>query len=266
MITNLTFAEDITSTDVRVVVDGDTLNTIDAEQGINLPVLIYNNRTMIPLRNTFEMFGISGDQITWDPIERAVEVVTNNSDYIWMQIDNPEIYFNGKALKTDVPAKIFNNRTYVPIAMVSSLLGTVPEWDAETRTVIMNPSTYNLSNYRISFEYDRTNGYVLTEDALDNKAYRFEKKDVLENSIESVLVFTLDSDDINTVFTKYLEDHFLSSEDFKYLSNEREAYSRNVDGLTKTFVSVGNRTLVIESNGIDNSELKVIVESVKEVE
>lgn len=265
LITNLTFAEDLTSTDVTVVVDGESLNTVDAEQNINLPVLIYNNRTMIPLRNTFEMFGISGDQITWDPVERAVEVVTNNSDYIWMQIDNPEIYFNGKALKTDVPAKIFNNRTYIPIAMVSSLLGTIPEWHAETRTVIMNPSTYILTKIGITFEYPRSEGYVLRDDYIENKAYYYQLNDLENNTTPSMLVITMIDEDLDIVYNEYLSEYHLDSTDFVYLSDVLLSYSREQGEERISFVKISDKTLKIVSNGMGFYELNVLVDSIKEV-
>lgn len=265
LITNLSFAEDLTSTDVTVVVDGESLITVDAEQNINLPVLIYNNRTMIPLRNTFEMFGISGDQITWDPVERAVEVVTNNSDYIWMQIDNPEIYFNGKPLKTDVPAKIFNNRTYIPIAMVSSLLGTIPEWHAESRTVILNPSTYKLTKIGITFEYPRSEGYVLRDDFIENKAYYYQLNDLDNNTTPSMLILTMIGEDVNNVFGDYLSMQYLDSTDFVFLTDSPLSYSREEGNRRVTFVKIGNKTLQILSNGMSKDAIKSLVDSIEEV-
>ena len=265
LITNWTFAEDLISTDVTVVVDGESLNTVDAEQNINLPVLIYNNRTMIPLRNTFEMFGISGDQITWDPVERAVEVVTNNGDYIWMQIDNPEIYFNGKPLKTDVPANIFNNRTYIPIAMVSGLLGTIPKWNAETRTVIMNPSTYKLTKIGITFEYPRSEGYVLRDDFIENKTYYYQLNDLENNTTPSMLVFTMINEDLDIVYNKYLSEYHLDSTDFFYLSDILLSYSREQGKERISFVKISDKTLKIVSNGMGFDELNVLVDSIKEV-
>ncbi|MBI9011637.1 MAG: copper amine oxidase N-terminal domain-containing protein [Clostridiales bacterium] len=265
LISNLTFAEDLTSTDVSVVVDGELLNTVDLEQNINLPVLIYNNRTMIPLRNTFDMFGISGDQITWDPVERAVEVVTNNGDNIWMQIDNLVIYFNGKALKTDVPAKIFNNRTYVPIAMVSNLLGTIPEWNAETRTVIMKPGTYKLTKFNITFEYPRSEGYVLRDDFIENKTYYYQMNDLENNTTPSMLSFTMIDEEINVVFSDYLYEQFLGSEDFVYLTDVPLSYSREQGEERVTFVKTSDKTLKIVSIGMSFKELRVLVDSIKEV-
>lgn len=266
LISNISFSEDITSTDVTVLIDGSKLESIDTEQGVNLPPIIFNNRTMIPLRKTIEAFGIDSSQISWDETEKSVTLITNNFDTIWMQVNNKEIYVNNKKLMNDVPPIIYNNRTYIPTAMISSLLGSIPEWDADTRTVTMTPSTYNLSKFNISFVYPRKSGYIFKDDFLENKSYYFQLNDIENLETTNMLIFTQLNETIDVVLNNYLSAHVLGSDDFSMTSTVPFAYSYEQGHERVTFVRHGEKTIQIVSNGMGYEELIVLIDSINEVE
>jgi hypothetical protein len=119
--------------DIKLVVDGK-----DITERAN-PVLI-ENRTMVPIRFISEEIGA---KVTWDPEERTVLVVKDNRS-VFLRIDSHFVtYDDGKFCQvTDVAPLIIkdrnkDDRTYVPLRLISNALGIGIEWVEKTRTVQM---------------------------------------------------------------------------------------------------------------------------------
>lgn len=94
---------------------------------------IENERTLVPMRAIFEALGAD---VTWDEEFRTVvsyDPVSNVS--ITMQIDSDKIFVGEKEIALDVPARIVNDRTVVPLRAVSEGMNSIVNWDGETRTV-----------------------------------------------------------------------------------------------------------------------------------
>gem|GEM_PF-6544365 len=69
-----------------------------------------------------------------------VSVVTSNVDYdshIILQINNRNICLNNRTITNDVAPVIVDNRTMVPIRVVTETLGGKADWNASTRTVTL---------------------------------------------------------------------------------------------------------------------------------
>jgi len=158
---------DLNASKVDIVIDGNTLDTYDYDQNINLPAFIYNDRTLLPLRKTFELFGLS---VKWDGEERSVTTTTKEGKEIWLQIDNNKVKVDGVTVELDVPAKIFNDRTFVPVRFITETVGYKPVWNGEQRTVTINMNDIVMpSQYAGLFSafYDnktRTNYFNYNED------------------------------------------------------------------------------------------------------
>jgi len=247
---------------VELVVDGETLNTVDLEQGINTPAFIYNSRTMLPLKMTLEIFGISDNQVSWNPTERSITIYTNENDIIWMQIDNNQIRYNGNELTFDVPAKIFNNRTYVPVAMISSLLGEKLVWDGKARTVTLNPSTMELARYGVSFEFDRKKGFTKPVMLSDKKYYMiYDKEGVI---FEMYIV--RDENGYNNAIMKSVETYGASSERYTILSeNIKSVYYELGPKEVIVFFELNGEGYEMKFHGLTLNEIRTVVESFKVV-
>lgn len=63
-------------------------------------------------------------------------VDVNNA--IIMQIGNKNIIAYGKTIVSDVAPLIVNNRTLVPIRIVTETLGGTADWNADTKVVTLN--------------------------------------------------------------------------------------------------------------------------------
>ena len=101
----------------------------------NTKALLLDNRTYVPIRAIIEAVG---GTIRWDGKSRQVTI--NYRNYILdLWIDDPIAIVNGRNQRLEVPARIINNRTMVPLRFVAELLGMDVEWTASSRTVTVRP-------------------------------------------------------------------------------------------------------------------------------
>ncbi len=95
-----------------------------------LPI-IENGRTLVPIRVISELLGGSVD---WDRNNKLV-AIEKGSIKIKLTIDSMNATVNSAKYQLDVPAKIINNRTMVPLRFVTDNLGLKVEWNAQNKTV-----------------------------------------------------------------------------------------------------------------------------------
>ena len=102
-----------------------------------MPPIIIEGRTLVPVREIFETLG---GKIDWDNETKKVTVWMDENT-IELEINSQLAGVNGVAKDLDVPAKIINNKTMVPVRFILENCGLVVNWDNETKTVsIENPN------------------------------------------------------------------------------------------------------------------------------
>jgi competence protein ComEC len=107
----------------QVILDDKTLT-------FDVPPTIENDRTLVPLRAIFEALGAN---VQWDGV---TQTVTATKDDIEIKlIIGGQAYKNGAPVTLDVPAKIINDRTMVPLRFVSEAFGCQVAWDGSTQTI-----------------------------------------------------------------------------------------------------------------------------------
>ena len=99
----------------------------------NQPPIVENERTLVPLRVIFEALGAS---IEWNQSIRTVTAVKNGTT-ITMQIDNPIMIKDGANITLDVPPRLINSHTLVPVRAVAESFNASVEWDSVNRVVII---------------------------------------------------------------------------------------------------------------------------------
>jgi len=105
--------------------------------------IIENGRTLVPFRAILEAMGVS---VNWDAKTKTITCNKDNNN-VSLTIGMEYIEVNGKKLLLDVPAKIENGRTLVPLRAVSEGLGADVYWNEKTRTVeIYSYSSENNNN------------------------------------------------------------------------------------------------------------------------
>lgn len=93
--------------------------------------IIDNDRVLVPFRVIFEALGA---EVSWDGDTKTVTATKGNIT-ISLTIGENTITKNGQRIDIDVPAQIKNERTLVPIRVVSESLENVVSWDGENKIV-----------------------------------------------------------------------------------------------------------------------------------
>ena len=101
--------------------------------GFNNPPVMENDRTLIPMRFLFEQMGA---EVSWDETTNTA-TVSKASDVVSFSIDNTVATVNAQPKTMDVPARLINDKTYIPLRFLSEELGYTVEWDEEANTVII---------------------------------------------------------------------------------------------------------------------------------
>ncbi len=109
---------------IEIIVDGIVLTT-------DIPAIIEDGRTLVPLRAIFESLEA---EVLWDPIDRKV-TATKGETTIILYIGNKLASVNGLSITLDVPPRIINDRTLVPLRFVSESFGADVGWDNINRRV-----------------------------------------------------------------------------------------------------------------------------------
>ena len=97
-----------------------------------------NDRTLVPMRFLFEQMGA---EVEWEE-ETQTAVVTKDEDIISFSIDNNNASVNGNIKTMDVPARLINDKTMIPVRFLSEELGCTVEWDEEAKMVIITDGTF----------------------------------------------------------------------------------------------------------------------------
>lgn len=109
---------------IKVIVNG-------SKVAFDQPPVLESGRTLVPLRAIFEALGA---EVNWDEKTQTVEA-TKASKVISLQIGSTSLYVDGVVVVLDVPAKLINSRTLVPVRAISEAFGCKVDWNGDTQTV-----------------------------------------------------------------------------------------------------------------------------------
>ena len=114
---------------VSLLVDGQKIKS-------DVPPVILQDRTLIPVRAVFEDMGAV---VTWDKVKRQAKIATDESSVI-LTIGSKRALVNGETKYLEVPSLIVNDRTLIPVRFVGEELGYDVEWTDQSRTVVIASS------------------------------------------------------------------------------------------------------------------------------
>lgn len=132
MFIQLSSPEALATDEPKLLLDGQDITAITE------PV-IENNRTLVPIRFIAEQLGA---QVNWNGEDWTVKIEKDNTSVLLRINSRLVIYENTEKIYSlcDVPPKTINQRTYVPLRLVSNALGVGVEWDADSHTIVMDSS------------------------------------------------------------------------------------------------------------------------------
>ncbi len=113
--------------DITVLLNG---NAVEFDRS----PIIYNDRTLVPMRAIFESFGL---MVQWFEDEQRITAFDENTS-ITMFIGDNQIHLNDKTFESDVAPMIIDGRTFVPLRVIGESLNGNVEWYGDTRTVTID--------------------------------------------------------------------------------------------------------------------------------
>ncbi len=106
-----------------------TVDVNGADVTFDQPPVIENGRTLVPMRAILEAMNA---EVSWDAATRTVGVDWGY-DSLSLQIGSRYIRMgDGRTITIDVPAKILNGRTLIPLRAISESMGADVYWYAES--------------------------------------------------------------------------------------------------------------------------------------
>lgn len=112
------------SGDISIVIDGRALQS-------DVPPVMVEGRTLVPVRVIFEALGMEVVYKT----ETQTIIGTKGESEIVLKVDSTRATINGTAATLDVPAKIIDGRTVVPVRFIAESTGQEVVWDGSARRV-----------------------------------------------------------------------------------------------------------------------------------
>ncbi len=117
----LTLAMPVFAASSQIILDGKKLEVSS---------FIENGRTLVPMRAIFEALGA---KVVWD---QTAKTVTASKGEVVIKIEiGGKAFKNNSEVKLDVPAKVVDGKTLVPLRFVSEALGAKVEWDKNTQAI-----------------------------------------------------------------------------------------------------------------------------------
>ncbi|HHU32582.1 MAG TPA: copper amine oxidase [Clostridia bacterium] len=98
----------------------------------DVPPQLINGRTLVPFRKLLEALGA---QVDYDP-ESQVITATKEDKMIQFKAGDTKAFINNEEYILDVPAKVLNGRTLVPLRFAGAALGGNVDWTANKTVVI----------------------------------------------------------------------------------------------------------------------------------
>lgn len=95
--------------------------------------IIEKGRTLVPLRGIFETLGAT---VEWNQKEQKV-TAKREGKTVELIIGEKVAKVGNANITLDVPAKVMNGRTLVPLRFVSEALGSTVQWMKKTHTVVI---------------------------------------------------------------------------------------------------------------------------------
>lgn len=106
--------------------------------------VIDSGRTLVPVRGIFETMGAD---VQWNAQTRTV-LATKGGTQVKLQIDDINAYVNDVLTPLDVPAKIVDGRTMVPVRFISESFGATVGWDSKTSSVLIQDAGAKSIDYK----------------------------------------------------------------------------------------------------------------------
>ena len=122
----------------------------DKQLTFEVPPVIENGRTMVPLRTIFEAMGAN---VTWNATSRVV-TASKGAITVILPINASTPKVNGSVCSLDVPPRIVKNRTLAPLRFVGEAFGGRVSWNTKTIYIsnasVEKPPAVKINAYQVN--------------------------------------------------------------------------------------------------------------------
>ena len=132
--------------------------------------LLYNSRTMVPMRKIFEKLGA---RVSWDDATNTAVGIKGERS-VKLAIGNKTMYVNNKEIRLDTAPIVLSDRTLVPIRAVAEGLGCNVDWNERTNTVEIQPKVFEWSDWTEKLPGDIDDDMYYIEERTE---YRYETRE-----------------------------------------------------------------------------------------
>lgn len=160
---------------ISVEIGGDKIH-FDQE-----PVL-YNNRTMVPMRKIFEELGA---KVTWNNSTRTATGKKGDRT-VKITVGQNKMYVNNKEVLLDTAPIVVSGRTLVPVRAVAEGLGCDVKWNNKTALVSITPKIFRWSSWDEDVPDDVEEDLYYIE---SKKEYKYRTKKYFETSYGSTSAY-----------------------------------------------------------------------------
>ncbi len=120
-----------------------TVEISDREIRFDCDPILYQNRTLVPMRKIFEELGAD---VTWNQAEQKV-TGKKGGRTVSVVIGQKEMQVNNTTHILDTPPLILSGRTLVPVRAIAEGLGASVSWDEGRRLVSIEPKVFQWSEW-----------------------------------------------------------------------------------------------------------------------
>lgn len=122
--------------DITVEISGSSV-------GFDQQPVIYNDRTMVPMRKIFEELNAN---VSWDN-ETKTATGTRGDRTVKISVGSSNMSVNNKQIMLDTSPIILGDRTLVPVRAVAEGLGCTVDWDGNRYLVSITPKIFKWSDW-----------------------------------------------------------------------------------------------------------------------
>jgi hypothetical protein len=115
---------------IGIVINNEPLY-FDPEDGMGMPFVDENGRTLVPVRKLLEAIGA---ELSYNQEKQTVSAVRGDTAVI-IKIGEKEITVNGHETATDTKAVIKDGRTYLPARAILEAFGYSLSWSGASKTI-----------------------------------------------------------------------------------------------------------------------------------
>jgi len=132
--------------EVYLNINGEQLNN----STLPMQPIIMEDNTLVPAREVFEALGAT---VEWNPENNMEVYVVYNHKSIAVYIGQTRALVGGEEKEMNIPPRIINDKTMIPLRFCAEEVGLVVDWDDETRVITISEPEQEKENEKETKEY-----------------------------------------------------------------------------------------------------------------